>query len=124
MQKILYVGIGGGIGAVARYLVSTGMGETRLPLGTLTVNVIGGFLIGLIMEICLTTDFISPNMKMFLTTGVMGGLTTFSTFSYETVRLFSQGDFKRGCLNIFLNIGLCLGGVCLGQYAAAKLICE
>ncbi len=124
MQKILYVGIGGCIGAILRYLVSSKISGSQIPLGTLFVNVLGGFLIGLIMEVCISTEFISPNMKLFLTTGILGGLTTFSTFSYETVRFFSDGDIKRGLLNICLNVVLCMGGVMLGQYVAAKAICN
>ncbi len=122
MQKFIYVGIGGFIGAVLRYAISSKMISNTIPWGTLLVNVIGGFLIGLIMQMCLTTDYISPNMKLFLTTGVLGGLTTFSTFSYETIGLFNSGDFKNGILNICLNLFLCLGGVLLGQYAALKVV--
>jgi len=122
MQKIFYVGIGGCIGAVLRYLISSKIGEAQIPMGTLLVNVLGGVLIGMIMEICISTEFISPNMRLFLTTGVLGGLTTFSTFSYETVQLFSKGDLKHGVFNICLNLFLCLGGVLLGQYLAVKVI--
>ncbi len=122
MQKIFYVGVGGCIGAVLRYLISSKIGEAQIPLGTLFVNVLGGFLIGMIMEICISTEFVSPNMRLFLTTGVLGGLTTFSTFSYETVQLFSNGDMKHGILNICLNLLLCLGGVLLGQYVAVKVV--
>ncbi|MFB0921463.1 MAG: fluoride efflux transporter CrcB [Oscillospiraceae bacterium] len=122
MQKIFYVGIGGCIGAVLRYLISSKMGEAQIPLGTLFVNVLGGFLIGMIMEICISSELFSPNMRLFLTTGVLGGLTTFSTFSYETVQLFISGDLRHGILNICLNLLLCLGGVLLGQYTAVKLI--
>ena len=122
MQKLLYVGLGGFIGAALRYFISTKMAVTPIPWGTLLVNVAGGILIGVIMQLCLTTNSISPNMKLFLTTGVMGGLTTFSSFSYETVTLFSSGDIKHGVMNICLNLFLCLGGVLIGQYAALKLV--
>lgn len=122
MQKILYVGLGGFIGAALRYVISSKMVSTGIPWGTLLVNVIGGVLIGLIMQMCLSTNSISPNMKLFLTTGVLGGLTTFSTFSYETVGLFSSGDYKSGVMNICLNLILCLGGVLLGQYLALKVV--
>lgn len=125
MLNIIYVGLGGCIGAVLRYLISLGSSKiflSQMPYGTLIVNVLGGILIGLIMELSLTTDAISPNMRLFLTTGIMGGLTTFSTFSYESIALFSKGNTFLGVLNICLNLFLSLGGVLLGQYAAHKMI--
>lgn len=122
MQKIIFVGIGGGIGAVIRYLVtiqSTKMINSDFPLGTLIVNVVGGFLIGMIAELSISTDLISPELKLFLTTGIMGGLTTFSTFSLETINLISSGRYFFGIANIFLNLSLSLGGVVL-----AKSLCK
>lgn len=119
MLKLLYVGIGGFIGACLRYIISlnsTKLFGTQIPYGTLIVNVVGGILIGLIMELSLTSDSISPDMKLFLTTGIMGGLTTFSTFSYETIVFFSDGSYMIGILNICLNLFLSLGGVVLGKY--------
>lgn len=119
MQKLLYVGIGGFIGACLRYIISTNFPKllgTEFPYGTLIVNVIGGLLIGFIMELSLTTDFISPNLRLFLTTGIMGGLTTFSTFSYETISLFNDGSYMLGTLNTCLNLFLSLGGVVLGEF--------
>lgn len=116
MQKIICVGIGGCIGASIRYLItiqSSKLFNSSIPLGTLIANVLGGFLIGMIMEISISTDFISPNLKLFLTTGIMGGLTTFSTFSYETISLISDGNYLLGIGNIFLNLILSLGGVIL-----------
>lgn len=116
MQKIIYVGIGGFIGASIRYVItkqSANLFNSSIPLGTLIVNVVGGFLIGMIMELSVSTDFISPNLKLFLTTGIMGGLTTFSTFSYETIRLINDGRYLLGFSNIFLNLFLSLGGVIL-----------
>jgi CrcB protein len=122
LQKIIYVGIGGGIGAVIRYLISIQSSKsfnTNLPLGTLIVNVLGGFLIGAIMELSASTDLISPNLKLFLTTGIMGGLTTFSTFSYETITLINNGRYLMGFTNILLNLFLSLGGVVL-----STLLCK
>ncbi|HEX3026839.1 MAG TPA: fluoride efflux transporter CrcB [Clostridia bacterium] len=118
MQKILYVGIGGFIGAATRYLISIHSAKlfgTQFPVGTLVVNVLGGLLIGLIMELSLATDLIPPNARIFLTTGVLGGLTTFSTFSYETVSLFSEGSYLLGGANLILNLFLSLCGVVLGK---------
>jgi CrcB protein len=118
MQKIIYVGIGGFIGASLRYIISinsTKLFGSWLPYGTLIVNVTGGLLIGLIMELSLTTELIPQNLRLFLTTGIMGGLTTFSTFSYETISLFSEGSYVHGTLNIILNLFLSLGAVVLGR---------
>jgi CrcB protein len=117
LQKVICVGIGGFIGASMRYLISMQSSKllnSNIPLGTLIVNVLGGFLIGAIMEISMSTDLISPNLKLFLTTGIMGGLTTFSTFSYETISLLSDGKYLLGIGNVFLNLILSLGGVILG----------
>ena len=118
MQKIIYVGIGGFIGAAIRYIVAVQSAKiinSNMPLGTLIVNVVGGFLIGAIMELSMSTDFISPNLRLFLTTGIMGGLTTFSTFSYETITLMYDGRYLLGISNVLLNVFLSLGGVALGR---------
>ena len=125
LLQVLYVGIGGFIGAALRYLISQCTSKaciSQMPYGTLIVNVIGAILIGFIMELSLSTNSISPNMRLFLTTGIMGGLTTFSSFSYETMGLFSKGNISLGLLNVCLNLFLSLGGVLVGQYAAHKLI--
>lgn len=118
MQKILFVGVGGFIGASLRYVISMSSSKllgTHLPYGTLIVNVSGGILIGFIMELGLSSNIISSNMKLFLTTGILGGLTTFSTFSYETISLFNEGSYISAVLNICLNLFLSLAGVVLGK---------
>lgn len=125
MDKVILVGIGGFIGASLRYLISIGTTKwfgNQFPHGTLIVNIAGGLLIGFIFELYISTDLITPNMKLFLTTGIMGGLTTFSTFSYETVTLFSSGNYITGILNTCLNLFLSFGGVALGKYIGTKCI--
>ena len=125
MQKVIYVGIGGCIGAMTRYLItmhSSKLFNSSIPLGTLIANVLGGFLIGVIMEISMSTELISPNLKLFLTTGIMGGLTTFSTFSYETISLLGDGKYLLGVGNIMLNLTLSLGGVVLGTSLCKMII--
>lgn len=119
MEKIFYVGIGGFIGASLRYVISlqsSKLFSLNIPIGTLIVNILGGILIGLIMEISSSTNLISPNLKLFLTTGIMGGLTTFSTFSLETINMLNDGNYIFGLLNICLNLFLSLGGVILGKF--------
>ncbi|HBN79865.1 MAG TPA: fluoride efflux transporter CrcB [Ruminococcaceae bacterium] len=121
MLKVFYVGLGGFLGSAMRYLVSVYSARlfgTQFPYGTLIVNVGGGFLIGLITGISLSTDLISPDLKLFLVTGIIGGFTTFSTFSNETAGLLAAGSYSLGVLNICLNLFLGLGGVALGGLIA------
>lgn len=121
LNEILFVGTGGFIGASLRYLISAHSAKVlgnQFPYGTLLVNVMGGILIGFILELALTTDIISPDMKLFLTTGILGGLTTFSTFSYETMTFFTNGSYWVALLNTGLNLVLSFMGVVLGKYVA------
>lgn len=126
MQKlylILLVGCGGFLGAASRYIISNysvKLFGSAFPYGTLIVNVLGAILIGFVMALSLKGT-VSPNAKLFITTGIMGGLTTFSTFSYETISLFSAGSIGLGSLNAGLNLFLSLGGVVLGQFLASAI---
>jgi fluoride exporter len=125
LQKVLYVGMGGFVGAALRYLISVGTSGifgTRFPAGTLIVNVLGGLLIGFLMELSIATDLIPPAMRLFLVTGILGGLTTFSTFSYESMSLFADRSYWLAFLNIGLNLFLSLGGVALGRLAATAIL--
>ncbi|MGQ9855994.1 MAG: fluoride efflux transporter CrcB [Fervidobacterium sp.] len=125
MSKILIVGFGGFIGAILRYLMSWQMvkiSQVDIPLGTLLVNSLGGFLIGAIMEFSISTELISPELRLFLTTGILGGFTTFSTFSYETVALLSDGAYMLGFLNVVLNLFLSIFGVILGRLVVNLII--
>lgn len=118
------VGIGGFIGASLRYIItglSTKAFGDSFPYGTLIVNVLGGFLIGFIMEASAGLWPISPNTRLFLTTGILGGLTTFSTFSYETVSMLMAGSYLMGGLNAGLNLFLSLLGVWLGKLSAQMI---
>ena len=125
MQKILYVGIGGFVGASLRYIISiqsTKWFGTNFPFGTLIVNVLGGFLMGVIMQISTDTTLISANQRLILTTGILGGLTTFSTFSLETTNLFSDARYVLGTLNICLNLFFSLFGLIIGKLLIQKII--
>ncbi|MEA4816070.1 MAG: fluoride efflux transporter CrcB [Lachnospiraceae bacterium] len=117
MIKVLYVGIGGCIGSMLRYFISfyaPKLFGSQLPYGTLIVNVVGGVLIGFLMDLCMLNE-VPHELRLFLTTGIIGGFTTFSTFSYETVNFFYAGDFLPGFLNMGLNLFLGFGGVILGK---------
>ena len=118
MMNIVFVGLGGFIGASTRYLISlyaSKLFTSKIPIGTLTVNILGSLIIGIVMELTLKTSLISPHMKLFLTTGFLGGLTTFSTFSYETKELIEKGELLLAIFNIALNLLLSLGGAILGR---------
>lgn len=123
-MKILYLGIFGGLGCIARYAVSGWVyalfGRT-LPYGTLAVNVLGSLLLGLIMEGSLRSTLLSPELRLGLTVGFLGGFTTFSTFSYETVRLLEEGSFLAAGANVLLNVTVCLLAVMLGIYLARQM---
>jgi CrcB protein len=112
-MKLLMIGIGGGLGALARYgvagLVQRGAG---FPWGTLAVNAIGCFLIGLVF------DRVPADWRTFAVIGVLGGFTTFSSFGHETVELLRGGQTTLALANIGMNVVLGLGAVLLGRAGA------
>lgn len=122
----LMVGCGGFIGASTRYLAlafCTKNFKNPISYGTLIVNVIGAILIGFVVQLSLV-NIVSPKIKLFITTGIFGGLTTFSTFStfsLESINLFTSGKVEMGIVNVVLNLFLSLIGVMVGQ-AIVKLI--
>lgn len=106
MLKIVLVAVGGGIGATTRYLVSTWAAErfgTDFPYGTLIVNVVGCFIIGAFMTLATERLIVNPYWRLLVTAGFIGGLTTFSSFSYETLRLLEDADLTMALYNIALN---------------------
>lgn len=110
MSKLLVIGLGGFIGAALRYFTTCATAKTfgNFPAGTLFVNIAGGFIMGLIMEWGSSVWPIPDTVRVFLTTGILGGLTTFSTFSYETISYISGGEYFMGGLNAGLNLFLSL----------------
>lgn len=124
MDRLLWVCLGSALGGGARYLISQGALKilgTSFPYGTLVVNVVGSFLIGLIMQVAIGSTLISPTTRLFLTTGVLGGLTTYSTFNYETLGLVRDGLWGIGALNVVVTVVACLVAGVLG-IAAGRLI--
>ncbi len=121
MSRFLWICLGGAAGTGARYLLGgwllAALGAS-FPYGTLAVNLIGSFLIGVIMQVSFTTRLIAPALRLALTTGFMGGFTTYSTFNYETVRYFREGGLYMGFLNLTVMITACLVGGFLGVILA------
>jgi len=112
---ILAVGIGGFFGAISRFLISSfiqKLGSSLFPFGTLSVNIIGSFLIGFL--VMYFENIISPAQKALLITGFLGALTTFSTFSYETVLMLQNSLYYRALINIFLNVILSITATIIG----------
>ncbi|WP_371366624.1 Putative fluoride ion transporter CrcB [Sporomusa rhizae] len=106
MESVLIVAVGGGIGSVARYLVSSwaaGRFGSDFPYGTLFVNVAGCFIIGFFMALVTEKVVTKPEWRLFITTGFLGGLTTFSSFSYETIKLLQEADTAFAAYNILGN---------------------
>ena len=120
MDQILYVGVGGFLGAISRFLVAKYTAHTigSFPVGTLIVNVTGSFVLAFISYLVLDGKNISPEFRSFATVGFIGAYTTMSTFSYETMRFLDQGEYGYFILNVVLNIGLCLSAIVLGRYCA------
>jgi CrcB protein len=125
VNRILYVFLGGGAGSVARYLtaiVAERMLGPNFPFGTLTVNLVGCFLIGAINGVAMLTSRISPDARLFLTTGVLGGLTTYSAFNYDALRLFEQGATARASIYAAVTILGCAAAGVLGTWTARALV--
>lgn len=117
LSNILAVGCGGFVGAVLRYALS-GWFQWRFPhfrpMGTLAVNLTGCFAIGLLMAVIVGRSGFPPRWQLFLITGILGSLTTFSTFSYETLELLREEDYRSAFWNVAANLGLGLPAVILG----------
>ncbi|MCL1037918.1 fluoride efflux transporter CrcB [Shewanella corallii] len=117
MTNILFVAMGGAIGAVCRYLISIFMIQvfgTGFPFGTLLVNVLGSFVMGVIYALG-QVSHVSPELKAMIGVGLLGALTTFSTFSNETLLLMQDGEWLKAGLNVVLNLTICLAVVYMGQ---------
>ena len=115
---IVWVGVGGVVGAVARYLVVMGVngvaGGSGFPYGTLAVNAVGCFLIGLVVGYAEAHRPLSDEVQAFLLIGVLGGFTTFSAFGMDTIRLLRDGAYVAGSANVVLQVAVGLGAVVVG----------
>ena len=124
MTRVALVALGGAIGSVARYgmqsLAAQLLGPT-FPWGTLMVNLTGSFLIALVMHVALTGTAISLELRIFLTTGIMGGFTTYSSFNSETLALVHQKAYGLAGLNLAATVLGCAAAGLLGLAAGRAL---
>ncbi len=124
MKNYLFVFFGGGLGASARYWLSGAVYRfvpVDFPYGTLIVNLLGCFIIGLLMSALEDRFIAAPSIRIFLTIGIIGGFTTFSSFSYETISLFRNAEFFRAGLNVVASMTGCLASTYFG-FTLGKLI--
>ena len=118
------VAVGGALGAVGRYwvsgVVSRLAGASLFPWGTLVVNVSGAFILGAFLGATTFGRFaVSPNLRVFVSIGVLGALTTYSTFAYETLGALREGDTRIALINVgvslFVGLGACWFGLIIGE---------
>jgi CrcB protein len=122
MLALLYVGIGGFIGAVFRFLLSSSLqGSAKFPLGTLGVNILGAFILSFVTYAGEKSLALSNTSRLFLAVGVLGAFTTMSTFSLESFKLLEERQNILFITNLALNNVLCLIGIYLGKIVSALL---
>ncbi|MFA7288592.1 MAG: fluoride efflux transporter CrcB [Melioribacteraceae bacterium] len=124
MFNYFLIATGAALGGAFRFWVSGSVYRflpANFPYGTLTVNVLGSFLLGFIIFFLDAKKIISPELKIFLTIGFCGGFTTFSTFAFETVSLLKDTELFFAFINILLNVVLTLGAVYLSYLVAKSL---
>ncbi|MDR0248076.1 MAG: fluoride efflux transporter CrcB [Oscillospiraceae bacterium] len=122
MKEILAVAAGGSIGSVARYLLTRVVPSAAFPFATLAANIIAGFAVGVLAGLDGTLYALPPRWRLFAVTGVLGGLSTFCTFSLETVKLFEAGRHTAAALNVFVSVALCILGVVTGRAIVRALV--
>ena len=120
MEQLLWVCVGGGLGSGLRHLACRtidGASGTAFPLGTLAVNVVGSFAIGFVMTSGIVATRWSPTAQLAVTAGVLGGFTTFSTFSHDTLACLQRGALGTAVANVGISVGTCLLACALGSFA-------
>jgi len=124
MLRFFVIALGGAIGTLLRYIV--GGLDYRFsggvfPISTLVVNVTGSLVIGFLWGI-VDRFAVSPNVRLFVFIGILGGYTTFSTFSLETFNLMRDGEYRIALMNVILSVILSIGAVFLGYLASKTLL--
>lgn len=121
---LLWVGAGSALGGMSRYALTLAVQSrvtTPFPIATLGINVSGSLILGFIMRLALNSTALTQEAQLFLATGFCGGYTTFSTFSFETARLFEIGDYRRAGMYAVASVVLSLAGT-FGGFALARAV--
>jgi CrcB protein len=124
-MRILWICLGGAIGTAGRYLLSGWLLRVlggEFPYGTLTVNVLGSFLLGVFMPVATLTESFQPTLRLTLTVGVLGGFTTYSTFNYETLQYLQESAWLLGIANLGVTVLACLSSGVLGTICGRLLV--
>lgn len=125
VARFLLICLGGAVGTGARYMLSVWVARkfgAGFPLGTLLVNVIGSFLLGLLMQLSLSTQAISADARLIVGTGILGGFTTYSTFNYETLALIREETWGLAALNAAATFIVCLAAAALAAGAVRAVV--
>ena len=125
LTTIMVLGVSATLGAAARYymtLWATAQWGDGFPYGTLLINVLGSFILGAFLTLSPETRPLDPTLRLLVATGLCGSFTTFSTFSYETVRLLAGGRFTAATLNVVGSVALGLAGVIAGALLSRTLL--
>lgn len=113
IKNVILVGLGGGLGAIMRYLISLLVKTGYFPLGTLLINIVGSLVLGIVMASTINEPGPGPT-KLFLATGICGGFTTFSAFAYETLSLLQIGKYESAFLYILLSVAISIAATWIG----------
>lgn len=117
MKEVIFVALGGGVGSAGRYLIDRAYSTREFPVATLTVNLVGSLLLGLLVG--WIGDRVAPGVRLALFTGLLGGFTTFSTFALETSELWRSGQSVTAlsylALSVAAGVSLALVGVIVGE---------
>ena len=125
VKIIVAIAIGGAVGAVARHLVGAQMLRllgSGFPWGTLTVNVVGSFAMGALVELMALRWSVGPELRAFMTVGVLGAFTTFSTFSLDVAVLGERGEVLPAALYVLLSVGLSISALFFGLWLFRQLL--
>lgn len=124
MVNMLFIGIGGFLGAITRYSIALWIGQKwgrSFPFGTLVVNISGCLLIGFLMPLVTERFLVNPQLRLLLTVGFLGAYTTFSTFAYETGALLQDGEWLFALLNVVLSVLVGFIALKLGEIASKAM---